>query len=63
MRLTVTGIFRSVGEGGGRYRLPLMARISHENKRHNVGNPVNGIVLALYGVGRQPHMGHNVYRC
>ena len=33
----------------GRYRLPVTEQISQGNKRHSIGNIVNGIVIALYG--------------
>jgi len=34
---------------GGRYRPPVMERISHRDKRYSVRNIVSGIVIALYG--------------
>ena len=34
-------------EGEQRYRLPVMARVSHREKRYSIGKVVNGIVRAL----------------
>ena len=36
-----------MGEGERVYRLPVMERISHGNKRHSIRNVVNGVVIAL----------------
>ena len=36
-------------KSSGRYRLPVIERINHGNKRHRIENIVNGILIALYG--------------
>ena len=36
-------------KGSGRYRLPVMEWVSHENRRHSMENTVDDTVIALYG--------------
>jgi len=36
-------------KGSEKYRLPVMERIIHGDKRHSIGNRVNGVVIVLYG--------------
>ena len=36
-------------KGSGRYRLPVVELISHENKGHRIGNMASDIIIILYG--------------
>ena len=53
-----------MGEGEWKYKLPVMGMISHQNKRHSIGNMVSDIAIALYGDRWYLHLWaqHNIQR-